>query len=99
MQFAVNVLIPFRSGLSSDDSAKQSRCRKCLNPLQIGSQFGQRKSSCTTSMHRLNPLQIGSQFGRSFPMNKFDNLRLNPLQIGSQFGHPKADWPVAIDRS
>ena len=40
-QLGTEVLIPFRSGLSSDDlGIEKTVVRKGLNPLQIGSQFG-----------------------------------------------------------
>ena len=64
MAYTVPVLIPFRSGLSSDRyGIGKGTDAYGLNPLQIGSQFGQRWRVKPPRRKSLNPLQIGSQFG------------------------------------
>ena len=61
------VLIPFRSGLSSDGlTGTASHQQRRLNPLQIGSQFGPFHVGKRNLYDRLNPLQIGSQFGPGY---------------------------------
>ena len=86
------VLIPFRSGFSSDFLRQWTAAvLGVLIPFRSGlSSDGNRSKRTGIRIRRLNPLQIGSQFGPGKWARCSTASRLNPLQIGSQFGLQRA---------